>query len=209
MHRNIYFFSFFLICLILSGCERQWTGDIEGKITITDTTTPIPNVLISAYSVKNEYAITAVSDADGYYKINDVRWGPNKVNAYCPGYGIATKYADVIRNKAVTLDFELDEDTEYVIPEVTFLVTDPSENPIFQARLNSYHKLGTEYSFYGTQLTDEFGQTVFTLNSIVADQIDIYRVEISAYGFKSQKIDFAVTWNEYEYTLPVKMEPGM
>ncbi|MBN1296129.1 hypothetical protein JXA80_05065, partial [bacterium] len=48
-----------LIVLLLAvgttGCEREWTGRIEGIVTDTETETGVSGVLVTARSEKNGY----------------------------------------------------------------------------------------------------------------------------------------------------------
>ena len=194
---------------VLCGCDRKWTGDIEGTVTDSETTTPIPGVVVQAASEKNEYAVLATTNDEGHYRISDARWGPNEVTAYHPRYATTSKYADVIRDKSVSIDFELYRNEEYVSPEIAFWVTDQSDVPIQDARINLYGKSSDEYIFEGTQLTDSDGRTVFIVSRLYENEIAFYRADVSVYGFRNQSVEVTLTWNDYEPLVHVRMESGL
>lgn len=198
--------STFLIC----GCStRQWEGEISGKITDDETEEPIVGVIISARSMKNSFAVSTISDSDGNYRVRDARWGPNEVYVYHPKYSSQVRYADVIRDKSVSLDFELALQDETVSPEITFWVTRSDDSPIENARLDLYESDGTTYSSFtllSSQLTDSDGRTTFYVAEITEDYTVDYRAIAAVLGFLNQEVEFTIDWNNAFLEIHLVME---
>jgi hypothetical protein len=193
-----------------AGCDREWTGNVSGQITDSITTTPVPGVVLTASSVKNDYSISDTTDENGEYRLDDLRWGPNSVTAYHPAYGSATKYADVIRDKTIDLDFLITREKEYINPVVPVTVLDRNDQPIANARVDLYHKdaeLGI-YAYLLTETTDASGTVSLEIPTLYEEEIEFFRLELSAFGFRNTTFDFSISWFVPEPELFVHMEPA-
>ncbi|MBN1295894.1 hypothetical protein JXA80_03875, partial [bacterium] len=158
---------------------------------------------------KNGYSVNTVTDTEGYYYLDSVRWGPNQVNLYHPRYETASKYADVIRDKTVEIDFEVDRLDEYVDPVLTVRVVNGNGDPVNQAILDLYQlKQSTyEYFFYlGTQTTDTDGQAEFTLPRLYEEEVIEFQLRVAAYGYFDHVRDFAVSWTVPDPVLTIVMD---
>lgn len=180
----------------LTGCERRWTGDVKGSVMDVDTTTPIPGVLLTASSEKNSFAITTTSDADGKFRLSDLRWGPNRVTAYHPDYETEVQYADVVRNKTVSLEFELEEDPVSLDSTVLVWATNSDLVPIENVRVDLYRidREDDEYVYFETKQTDSGGYIRFDLASISEDEIEFYEVRLAVIGYYNQSREFSSSW---------------
>lgn len=197
------------LLLFSAGCEREWTGTIEGLITDTETEEGIGDVVVTARSEKNSYQVTVLSDSTGHYVIDDARWGPNQVSLYHPRYEDVSKYADVIRDKTVELDFEIDRLREYVDPKLSVYVVNQNGDPVNGAILDLYQfKESTyEYFFYlGTEISESDGEVLFFLPRMYEDEVIQFQLRIAALGFQDQVRDFAVSWTVPEPELTITME---
>ncbi|MBN1552563.1 carboxypeptidase regulatory-like domain-containing protein [bacterium] len=200
----------FLLCLSLAACDRQWTGDIKGQLTDEETSEPIPDAIVTAKSMKNEYAISTISDSSGNYRITDARWGPNEVSVYHPNYQAITRYADVIRDKSVELDFDMTRIPDSVTPEITVWITNDSDIGIANARVDLYRKESRSYDLYtylGTQVTGYDGYATFMVSDIEEDQIQFFRLKVAALGFANTVKDFSISWFNPNITVHIIMEP--
>ncbi len=203
------------ICLLLimtfinSGCDRQWTGNISGQITDSQTEEPLEGVIVTASSMKNDYSVTSITESDGTFIIHDARWGPNKVEVYHPWFIRQIKYSDVIRDQTVSIDFELVPEIEYVSSEATAWVTDMNGNPIESARVDLYEKQDTSYDRYiyiGTQETITDGTTTFDLPNIYENEMRFYQFRVAAYGYLNNEADVTVSWMASEPVVHILME---
>ena len=210
MRYRIFISLFFVIFFgIISGCERKWTGDIIGVVTDTSTEEPLEGILITASSMKNDYAVSTTTRADGSYRIMDARWGPNKVECYHPNYYSVTRYADVVRNKSVSLDLQLTKVPPAADPLVTFWLTDSANIPIANARLDVYHKDQGSFEFYTymrTYFSDGDGYSRVQFAEITENQIKFYRVKISVPGFKFTTYDLTISWLDPYPTIHIQLE---
>jgi len=195
--------------VLTAGCEREWTGTVEGVITDTETEEGIEDVLVTARSEKNGCEVSVLTDAAGEYAIDDARWGPNLISVYHPRYEEVSKYADVIRDKSVELDFEIDRLEEYVDPVLTVTVINPNGDPVNAAVLDLYELKESTYAYYfyiGTQVTEEDGQAIFILPRMYEDEVIQYQIRAAAFGYEDQVKDFALSWTVPEPELTITME---
>ena len=195
----------------ITGRDRQWTGDISGTITDKETEAPIAGVLVSSRSMKTNYAISTMSGDDGTYCIHDSRWGPNEVRAYQPNYELLVRYADVIRDKSVTLDFELELIPDSVYPTITVWVTTESDTPIGEARVDLYRIEDVSYKDYvylETKLTDADGYTQFEISKLEEGDDEEYLLRIAAVGYKNGEEILDVSFDDPFVTAHVIMEPA-
>lgn len=198
-----------ILILFVQGCDRPWTGSIRGTVTVTDTEEGIPEVMVVARSMKNGYAVSTVTDSDGNYRLHDVRWGPNSVRIYHPRYYTSEKYADVIREANVTLDFSVSERPLYMDTNLHIHLENANGHPINQAVVDLYQfkKSIYEYYFYlGTQTTAEDGYLVFTLPRIYEDQIIQLQIRVAALGYHDVIRDIMVTWGIKDPEVTIIME---
>ncbi|MBN1355299.1 carboxypeptidase regulatory-like domain-containing protein [bacterium] len=186
------------VCLTtLAGCDRTWTGDIRGIVTDEETELPIEGAIVSARSMKNSYSISTMTDSGGEYRIDDARWGPNEVRSYHPGYEQQTRYADVIRDKSVELDFELDRIPDSEEPIITVVVTNVHGSVIPGVRADLYEKEDRYFEWYSlvdTELTDDDGIARFQVSTIYEDQIRFFRLKLSVLGYQNAQVDLTLAW---------------
>jgi len=197
------------ILLCATGCEREWTGTIEGTITDSDTEEGIADVVVTTRSEKNSYQVSVITDATGRYIIDNARWGPNLVSIYHPRYEDASKYADVIRDKSVELDFQVDRLREYVDPVLFVSVINQNGDPVNRAILDLYQfkESSYEYFFYlDTQFTAEDGEAEFYMPRMYEDEIIQFQLRVAAFGYQDQVRDFAISWTVPEPTLTIILE---
>ncbi len=199
----------FALLLFLTSCEREWVGDIRGQVTDTETEEGIQDALVVAGSEKNDYSISTRTDSEGNYVINEARWGPNSVFVYHPNYEAQTRYADVIRDEAVTLDFELTRIPDSVEPVLTVRVRNTNGDPIENARIDLYREedpIDDEYLYIATSETDSAGIAFFQLTAVYENEIVAYQLRIVAFGYQDQTKNIFVTWLEDEPEVDVTME---
>ncbi len=207
--KSIFVPALFFILIGLSGCDRNWTGDIHGNVKDKETTTPIPGVVMSASSEKNSYSVTTVTDSDGNYRLQDTRWGPNRVTAYHPHYESAAQYADVVRDRSVTIDFELVADPDSIDSTVLVFTTNADLVPIENVRVDLYRidKGDTDdYVYETTKYTDPSGHIRFDLSSIREDEIEFYQVRLAVVGYYNAEREFSSTWANPNPEVHVIME---
>jgi Carboxypeptidase regulatory-like domain len=197
LKRALYFLIAFLFVAGCVGCGRDWTGDVHGVLTDEETEEPISGVIVTARSMKNDYSISTQSDLEGKYRIRDARWGPNEIKTFHPNYNSITRYADVIRDKSMEMDFELDRIPDSEDPIVTIRVINVFDSPIPGARIDLYERESREYDWYtytDAKETDDDGYAQFFLNAISEDQVKFYRLKIVVQGYESRDYDFSLTW---------------
>jgi len=195
--------------ILLSGCDRDWTGKVKGVITETDTEEGIPGVTVTIHSEKNAFEITVLSDSTGAYEIDNARWGPNKLEVYHPRYETVSKYVDVVRDATSEVDFEIDRLREYVDPVLTVSVVNVQGDPINQAILDLYELKQTAYEYYfflDTRITDESGTVEFFMPKMYEEEIAKYQLRIAALDYNDQIRDFALSWTNSKPTLTIVME---
>lgn len=195
--------------VFLLGCDRPWTGSIRGTVTVTDTEDGISGVVIIARSLKNSYEVSGVTDGEGKYRLHDARWGPNLVRIYHPRYYTAEKYADVIRDNSVELDFSVKERPLYMDSVLHVHIRNTNGEPINQAVVDLYQfkKYYYEYYFYlGTQTTSEDGELAFTLPRIYEDEITQFQLRIAAMGYHDVIKDIMVFWGDKNPEITIIME---
>ncbi len=217
----VFFFVGIMVFLpMITGCDRQWEGDISGKITEYDFSSneneggievviPIAGALITTESMKNGYMISTTSGVDGTYRITDARWGPNRVFVYHPRYETVTKYTDVIRDKSVSLDFEMDIKPDRVTPEITVFVINANGDPIGGARIDFYEKSTDYYENYffrGNVITDAQGLAEYDGNLFYENDIRFYQMRLAAPGYFNRNYDFTLAWWNPNPEVQVTME---
>ena len=198
-----------VLIVLLQGCDRPWTGSIKGTVTDSDTELPIPGVLVKTISLKNDYAVSGLTDLDGAYELSDARWGPNIVRIYHPRYSSVEKYADVIRDSSVEVDFEVSELTEYMDTDLHLHVVNINGDPVNQAVVDLYEfkKNIYEYYFYiETKTTAEDGYVSFTLPRIYEDEILRFQLRIAAIGYLDRIYDFVASWGVEDPELTIVLD---
>jgi hypothetical protein len=198
-----------ILILFVQGCDRPWTGSIRGTVTVTDTEEVIPGVMVVARSMKNGYAVSTVTDGEGNYRLHDVRWGPNRVRVYHPRYYPSEKFADVIRETDVTLDFSVSERSLYMDTDLHVHVQNAHGHPINQAVVDLYQFKKSIYDYYfylATRTTAEDGYLVFSLPRIYEDQILQLQLRIAALGYHDVITDVMVTWGTEDPAVTIVME---
>ncbi len=200
---------FIVFFVIFPGCDRKWTGDITGVLTDSKTSEPIANAVVTAKSMKNSYAISTTTDASGTYRIHDARWGPNRVEAYHPDYDYTTRYADVIRDKTVTLDFEMEFNPRTVAPVIEVYVINSDRDPLEDVRIDLYRKEDVSYDLYtqiASQFTDADGFARFEVSDLLEDQVRFYRMNFSRQGYENTTKSVSISWTDPYPVVTVEME---
>lgn len=75
---------------------------INGKITVSGTTTPLENVKVVANGLKKTF-----TGVDGKFTLDSIPPGIITLQTYKPGYGSQTKYANLAAGVTGTVDFQL------------------------------------------------------------------------------------------------------
>ena len=199
-----------LVGLTLSlGCDRPWTGSIRGTVTVTDTEDGIPEVVVISRSLKNSYEVSTVTDSDGKYRLHDARWGPNIVRIYHPRYYTADKYADVIRDSSVTLDFSVKERPLYMDAVLHVRIQNTDGYPVNQAVVDLYQFKEYYYEYYlylETQTTSEDGELSFSLPRIYEDEIVLFQFRVAALGYHDIVENIMVFWGNKDPEITIVME---
>lgn len=201
--------TFIIGLALLQGCDRPWTGSIRGTVTVKDTEDGIPEVVVIARSLKNSYEVSAVTDSEGKYRLRDARWGPNIVRIYHPRYYTSEKYADVMRDNSVELDFSVKERPLYMDSVLHVHIRNTNGDPVNQAVADLYQfkKYYYEYYFYlGTQTTSEDGELAFSLPRIYEDEIVPFQLRIAALGYHDVIQDVMVFWGDKDPEITIVME---
>ena len=112
MRFNHFFFALFL-CFNVSSFSQETTGRLEGKVTDINNS-PIETATILVVDTDTNYKYGSVSQASGYYLVNNLPPGNNyKIEVSFLGYKTEIKAQVTINLGATTIkDFSLKEDNE-------------------------------------------------------------------------------------------------
>lgn len=124
-------FYVFILSIILLGCFES-TGTITGRIT-DSTGDPISGASI----LLDPLGLTASSDANGYYTINDVPWGDYTVTATLEQLSY---YKDVtLKNESfLGCDSANLNPNTITVADIQFGGDDTSRNPVLTVNVNPY-----------------------------------------------------------------------
>ncbi|MCF0164215.1 MAG: TonB-dependent receptor, partial [Bacteroidales bacterium] len=86
---------------------------IKGTILESKSSLPLPFSTIAIYESDTVLVAGTTSDDNGLYEISNIKSGDYRVEASFIGYKTSTSHIS-INNNSVTLDFALEQDTEYL-----------------------------------------------------------------------------------------------
>lgn len=207
------------------ACE-DYHGNIFGRVTQTRSRNgmiiPVEDALVTAKNLKDHETVSTYTDFRGYYRLLDAGFGLNKINVEKDGYYESSTMLDIRRNENHQLDFRLKKISDKNYTGLTVVVLDrvlEAERPIKDARVDLYRGFGTVFSYMDTKTTNEDGIAIFSYpEDKVQDNLDfntnislrernypigvdqdtilLYRLEVSAIGYRNATRDFTVTYDD-------------
>ncbi|MBS3816850.1 MAG: PQQ-binding-like beta-propeller repeat protein [Candidatus Thermoplasmatota archaeon] len=169
---------------------EPYTGTLEGTVTDSETGDPIQYASVTP----SDYLIGAITDEDGYYKIENLSIGEHTVVASAASYDNVTKTVTIERNEVTTVDFELGESDEANQVSITGKIEDKgSGEPIEGATVTIGDKSTT---------TDSEGRYNITL-----EEGGTYTVEVTKEDYKDYS-DEETFESGRIYTLDLKLPSG-
>ncbi|MBI4297481.1 MAG: carboxypeptidase regulatory-like domain-containing protein [Chloroflexi bacterium] len=122
----------------VAGPTGTSIGTIEGKVTALATGKGVEKASVTT----NPVTVSATTDADGKYKIENVPIGGYSIKATAAGYNAASSQASITAGKSVTANFALAVEEPFALAKVravSFRTNDGEKYPAGTLRLTTHY----------------------------------------------------------------------
>ncbi|MBN2382764.1 carboxypeptidase regulatory-like domain-containing protein [bacterium] len=212
-----------LFAFSMQGCytfSDDLRGSIEGHVYLRNTEIPIANVEITIESERDSSVFTVYTDDDGYFAVDDVHFGVNRVTFSKKKYYNLTRYPDVNHESTFKLNAEMLVITPPRNIDISLLVNDRETGlPIPGTLIDIYFYVDNDndderdgyWDYYSTVYTDKDGMVVAHINSYYYDISRKQELEtelrFAAPGYYEKYINFIIYFMSSEKYRLVELEP--
>ncbi|MBN2057160.1 carboxypeptidase regulatory-like domain-containing protein [bacterium] len=211
-----------LLLVMAGGCTEDFRGTIDGQVRASEfpafgpvTPLPVPDVLITAESLKTGRTVESYTGTDGYYELHDVQFGLNEMRIYKEGYDVIERYADVEKDQTTTVNFLTRREPNSTDVNAKFLVLSEDGRPVADAVLDLFELAKGEYSgtdtlelYLETAYTNEQGKAVMLEVSEVDEfRLKSFLVKVAAVGYYNTENRFVLAYGKSNVNVTVVLEP--
>lgn len=225
MNFRSYFLMLFLVIFTFfyafsfSGCYNfadDLRGSIEGRVLLKNTEIPVKDVEIHIESLRDSSYFTVYTDEDGYYYLDDVHFGVNKIEFSKDRYRSLVKYADIRADDTFELDVEIRADlpNKRIYNAVVVIDSETSQR-INKAIVDVYKYIDRDpdddvngyWDYYTTVLTDENGFASIFLGSLARKGTIDLELRFYADGYEDKHINYTVYYETRQEIRFVDLTP--
>lgn len=193
----------FILSALLGGCYNlgeDLRGDLEGTIKLRNTEKTIGNVEITVESLWDSSYFVIYSDDEGYFSLDDVHFGVNKIVFTKKNYYVLTRYADIRADDTFLLNVEMKEYSPAISIFTLIEVIDSTTSmPVENAIVDVYVRRDDIFwDFYSSKYTDVEGKAIFFVGSLTRKGTIDVEARISAQGYLNGIFNFTTYYQKHQ-----------